>query len=139
MVLNFLVYPLVLLRLPDDRELPEDLELLDERTLPEDLDEELLEDLTLPDDLEEELLVLLTLLDLVDREGELALVDLVLGLVTRVLERVVLVGLELLTVLDGCLVVLTVLVFPTFLDGDVDLTLVFLLVGEAALDNLRVE
>lgn len=135
-------YPLELLLPPEERELLDDLELLDERTLPEDLDEELLDDLTLPEDLDEELRELLTLLlfeDLLVLEGEVALVDLVPGLVTRVLVRDVLVEPVLLTDLEFGLVDLTVLVFPTLREEELVLILEFLLDGDAALDNLRVE
>ena len=130
------VYPLPRLVLLDDLVL-DDLEELDDLLL------ELLEDLTLPEDLV--LRVDLTEPeDLVDLVGELALVDLVEGLVTLVLE-LVLVGVERLTdlvdlVLLGELVltpVLLVFLIPVLL---VVLTSVLLvLVALAALDNLRVE
>lgn len=127
-------YPLPRLLL-DDLVEPDDLELelLEEDLTPLDLELELLVDLTDPEDLVD----LEGELALVDLEGELDLTDLVVpGLVTLgVLERVVLVGLEVL-------IDLVVLLLPTLLVGLellTDLVFLVLRVGLAALANLRVE
>ena len=119
--MNYYVYPLPRLLLPEERLLPEDLEELpDDLTLPEE-DLELLElDLTEPEDLVLLVGVEILVLDLVDRDVD--------GLVTLVVEP----DLEVRTVS------LVLREFLIVLDVELELALVLLVfLDNAALDDLR--